>query len=122
MPDTNVIDFEQARRSLKKPYIAEADTAFRRTGTEPGSAFVVRRMEHSYPGSTALLDRIGIDTLYPATEDTQQDVTRVIALLAEAVDVLGKARDTTNPIAADRIVQQFQSMLPQLFRYRSVGD
>ncbi len=121
MSDTNVIDFEKGRTAVSGGGSAQAETWFRRAGTQVGPTPAFHNPRKRLEGATALAP-ISIDTLYPPSEEAKEDISNAIALLAKAVEVLGEARAASNPLTADRHVQRFQVMLPELFRYRSVGD
>lgn len=61
---------------------------------------------------------IEVDLLYPAAEAVTSDLTvRTLGRLADAIKILGSARDAADKddvIEADRWVQRFQVMLPEL--------
>jgi hypothetical protein len=102
------------------------DTAVRLSGTEPGTTTGdVGSVEFRVQGSQALAP-IAIDQLYPRIEGVKQtDVINALTLLADAITRLEQARtafNSENGISADRHLQRFQLMLPDLFSYRRIGD
>ncbi len=76
-------------------------------------------------GSAAPAPIIEIDKLYPADKDHVSDLIAALGLLAEAIDLLDKARVSARnkeAITADRYWQRFQMLLPKLFMHRRIGD
>ena len=68
---------------------------------------------------------ISIDSLYPAEEAVRQEVFRALGLLARAIDHLGAARaadQRSDVMGGDREVQTAQSLLPELFECRAIGE
>lgn len=104
-----------------------SDTAFRLGGTESAAASTalgVRKTESKTRGAQALAP-IDIDLLYPATTTTKSDLLKALGLLADGIGFLERARAETrtgNVLVADRFVQRFQRLLPDLFSARAIGD
>jgi hypothetical protein len=73
-------------------------------------------------GATALAPIIPIDRLYEAAPGSTSQIVTALELLKEVCDNLSEARESDNPIDADRIVQRVQLSLPKLFACRSIGD
>lgn len=104
-----------------KPRPPAADTGYRLPGTL--SLIPKAQAGPAVHGSMAL--PIEIDKLYPAEEDSKEDVIAALGLLAEAISTLEKARTAAHnkaPMEADRYLLRFQVLLPELFRRRSIGD
>jgi hypothetical protein len=118
MPDTSTIEFP-SRPSPARPPVPDTGYGL------PGTHFIPRT-KTARPivhGSMAL--PIEIDKLYPADVDSKVDVIPALGLLAEAIDLLEKARLAVRDkelIAADRYSQRFQVLLPDLFMRRKIGD
>lgn len=116
---TNVIPFQQYYSSRK----SDRDTALRSRGTRLGpeaSQVDIRTDRQTQPRPP-----IDIDALYPAAEGPKPEVVEALSLLATATGLLENARaemQAKESIAADDYVQHLQVMLPDLFRYRTIGD
>lgn len=96
------------------------ETGMRSRGTEMAPADVVTRLESGIEAAT--VKSIDIETLYPPVPDRNDHLSRVLEQLASAVNLLGQARTQEDVMVSDRYIQQFQALLPDLFKWRSVGD
>ena len=118
MTDT-VIPFEKATKP-HRPF--SPDTGFGLPGTQgTGSTGAARATVRG----TGALAPIEIDKLYQAEGHSVSNVSAVLGLLAEAIALLDQARaslSNQNVIDADRYVQRFQVLLPDLFKKRNIGD
>ncbi len=118
---TKVLEFPR----YYKPSIPSQDTAFRFQGTNLGANLA--HVTRSEAGEQEALAHaiIDIEVLYPASESAKRDIVQAITSLAAAINLLEEARKASaqsDAIVADDCMQHFQMMLPQLFRYRSLGD
>jgi hypothetical protein len=75
-------------------------------------------------GANALAPVIDIDRFYEAPAGQTGHVIKAIELLAESARLLEIARSmvAVNPIEADRSLQRFRLLLPELFSCRIIGD
>ncbi len=118
MSDT-AIEFPSLSSPTRPPV---ADTGYGLSWTQsfiPG-ARTLRRMVRG-----PMAPPIEIDKLYPAEKESGSDLIAVLPLLAEAIDLLEKARIAERDkevIEADRYSQRFQVFLPELFMRRKIGD
>src|SRR5437879_12281504 len=113
MTDT-VIAFPQP-----KPRIPERtrETGVALCGTQPG-AFFPGAGRSSAASAPAFIE---IDKLYPATKGSPSAVLAALGLLADAIDMMEKARiaaQSGDLVTADRHAQRFQAALPKLFEPR----
>ena len=109
--------------SPKPPSVPE--TGLRLPGTQTGPMPMSLKESHPSEGSLALAPVIEIDKLYPSTKGSRSQLLRALEMLADAIDLLSKARTAAqrnNSIEADRFIQRFEATLPALFRCRRVGD
>ena len=121
MPDTNVIPIDQVSEYKHSQY-GSGTGEFRHRGTYSGGRQVSRArslVDRSFGDSSV---RLPIDTLYPEDQATRQDLVKALAQLQTAVDLLGHARNESDILKSDRFVQRFQALLPELFKWRTVGD
>jgi hypothetical protein len=70
----------------------------------------------------ATLKIIEIDRLYEAPVGTPSQIVSALELLKQATDNLEHAKQSANPMEADRFVQRVQIVLPKLFTCRAIGD
>lgn len=119
MPDTNIIEFQKTATAAS-PSVGTGDYCV--SGT-PDAVAATRGMSNHVSGSAAFMP-IEIDKLYPADRDYMPDLIAALALLAESIEWLEKARAARKKEAttADRCWQRFQSLLPGLFTHRKIGD
>lgn len=104
---------------------AGSETGVRLPGTQPVPSPSPSAQFGPSTGSSALAPIIEIDKLYQAAKGTGTQFITALESLAEAIDLLAQARvasQKNSPIDADRCVQRFEALLPQLFRYRKIGD
>jgi hypothetical protein len=120
---TKVLDFAQYRAQQKRQ-----DTAFRFKGTELAGPEAAARIT-VHPEGTEQKEQlhrlIDIDVLYPVPEGAKPQVVEALTVLASAISLLEDARQAIaqgKPIPADDSMQHFQMLLPQLFKYRGLGD
>jgi hypothetical protein len=121
MVDTSI---DILRRASPKTSSGD-ETGIRLPGTQTGSVPVSVKESHWTAGSLALAPVIEIDKLYPATRDSKSQLVTAIGLLADAIELLSKARiaaQKSHSVEADRFTQRFEAILPDLFRCRRVGD
>lgn len=122
MPDTNIIEIP--RQSPRGRPATAGTGGFGVTGTQ-GPAPTVTRAQTSTTRGSAVLAPIEIDKLYPADKDSASDLIAALGMLADAIDLLEKARVAAHgkeAVTADRYAQRFQMLLPDLFKRRKVGD
>jgi hypothetical protein len=118
---TKVLDFAQYR--AQNP--PRQDTAFRFKGTELAGSQAAARVTVNPEEREQLHSLIDIDVLYPTPDGARSQVVAALTSLASAIGLLEDARQALaqdNPITADDSMQHFQMLLPQLFRYRGLGD
>jgi hypothetical protein len=119
MSDTNILEFRSLRPA---PAAAVGTGGYRLSGTQAAVA-APSPVSKQISGRVAIMP-IEIDKLYPADKDFASDMLAALVLLAEAIDLLEKARAARNkePMIADRYWQRFQCLLPRLFAHRKIGD
>lgn len=91
---------------------------------------MVDRHSTALPSPNLVFETIGataakvieIDRLWDATPGTTSQVVRALELLKRICDDLTLAKNTEDPLQADRLVQRVQTSLPKLFSLRSIGD
>jgi hypothetical protein len=119
MPDTNVNVIEMPKPAPESPSTSGTGGY----GTKRAATTAARIGEPIVRGTT-VLKPIEIDKLYPADKNNRSDVLAALPQLADAIDLLEKARAAlrTEAATADRYWQHFQMLLPDLFKYRKIGD
>ncbi len=116
-----LIEFPKREAATRQNVVQ--DTTFRLPGTQVGPHSAAVKTGQAVQGSQALT--IEIDKLYPATEGSASDLIRALGLLADAIELLEKARAAARDkeiVTSDRYTQRFKALLPDLFGCRRVGD
>lgn len=101
------------------------DTAFTLQGTPIAESSASISDDGPQMKRVVGLNTIEIDKLYPATKESASDLISALGLLADAINLLEKARvasQKADPLESDRYSQRFQVILTRLFAYRKVGD
>ena len=125
MADT-LLQFPRVPATPSRPYrpITGSDLP----GTNPGNLRTAGRpagQSQAVTARTQSPEPIPIDVLYPATEGAVSNLVKALSLLGDAISLLDNARiaiTNREDIVADRFVQRFQHLLPQLFAARNIGD
>jgi len=112
-----LIEFPKREAATRQNVVQ--DTTFRLPGTQVGPHSAAVKTGQAVQGSQALT--IEIDKLYPATEGSASDLIRALGLLADAIELLEKARAAARNkeiVTSDRYTQRFKALLADLFGCR----
>ncbi len=99
-------------------------TAFRLSATGRNVADEPRVRGLRTEGNVALAP-ISIDQLYHAEEGAKPELIRALSIMADGIEALGQSRraiQESNLMLADQVLLKFQSLLPDLFGCRKIGD
>src|SRR5213082_3280133 len=115
-----LIEFPKREAATRQNVVQ--DTTFRLPGTQVGPHSAAVKTGQAVQGSQLTIE---IDKLYPATEGSASDLIRALGLLADAIELLEKARAAARNkeiVTSDRYTQRFKALLPDLFGCRRIGD
>lgn len=99
-------------------------TGYRVAGTGREFAIEPRVRGQRFEGNVAVAV-ISIDQLYHAEEGSRPDLIRALSIMAngiEALELSRRAIQDGNLMLADQFLLSFQSLLPDLFGCRKIGD
>ena len=116
MSDTAPIEFPKIR--IKHPVESPDGTGDRDVMLKDPTMASVVGTSYGISGANVM----SIDVLYNAVPGTSSKISDALALLKQAIDLLGQALNSANAIEADRVVQRFKLLLPKLFDCRAIGD